>query len=254
MGVGRKLENRAGGSGQQGEQVEPTRGSGDRRNESTRSGFSTWCPALAPTLASATSARASSVPGHVCTGTVSALSPKPRKGKLNARSQLPLQSLLSCHPQHSRNELDRTRTVVVRRDRVRDTSRVDVRVADSDGRDLTRRRLAKGVLVESRREEDEQAGLEARRRHLARHAWGPTFAASCYLLRDLAPSKHLLGVRDRPREPLGHAVPVLAETLRVLPHGPLGALETADKDDDAVALDDASDDFGGAAQVGEGLP
>lgn len=170
------------------------------------------------------------------------------------------EAVLAGHAEDAGDEFDRARRVVVRRDRVRDRPRVEVRVDDADRRDLVLRRFAEGVPVQGRREEDEQVGLERQR---GQFRAAPTCTAApprttvsgCVGLRcrDLGPAKDLFRVRDGAGEPLGDAVAVLSEALGVEPHGLFGALEAADKEDLAVALDDALDDLGGAAEGGEGL-
>ena len=109
------------------------------------------------------------------------------------------------------------------------------------------------MAVQGRAQEDEQVGLERER---ARRARLVPVAARRRLGRgggDLAPAKDLARVRDGAGEPLCDAEAVVAEALGVVPHGALGALEAADKQDAAVALDDALDDLGRAPQGREGL-
>lgn len=160
--------------------------------------------------------------------------------------KLPAETLLPCHSQYSSDELDRARTVVVGGDRVGDASGVDVRVADTDGRYLVPRRLPQRVLVERRAQEDQQTRLEARWPQLDLLPVVPR-------LRDLTPSKHLLRVTNCPRQPLGHSISILAQSLGVLPHCSLRPLETSDKDDDAIPLNNSPHDLCCASEVRERL-
>lgn len=113
------------------------------------------------------------------------------------------------------------------------------------------RRLPQRMLVQGRTKQDQQTRLEAHR--APRSLLPRQLPLLLARLRDLAPPKHLLRVADRPRQPLGHAVPVRAQALGVAEDGLVGPLEAADEDDGAVGLDDVLDDLGRAAEGGEGL-
>lgn len=181
-----------------------------------------------------------------CSHVIGSVTFGPWDGIWDSPLELPTETLLSCHSKDSSNELYSAWTVVVGGNRVGDASRVDVRVADTNGRYLVPRRFPQRVLVQRRAQEDQQTRLEARRPQLDLLPVVPR-------LRDFAPPKHLFRVTDCPREPLGDSVSVFAQSLGILPHCSLRPLQTADKDDYTVPLDDSPHDLCCASEVRQRL-
>lgn len=175
-----------------------------------------------------------------------------RRREISKRNNTPLllprQSILSSHSQHTSNQLDSPRTIIIGGNGVGDATRVDVGIANADGRDLVGCRLAEGMLIKGRGEEDEEGRLER---------LGSSFRRPRIRLdrrgRDLTPPKHLLGIGDGPRQPFRHSKPILPQPLSILPNSPLRSLQRANKNDNASPFDYTTDDLSCSTEGGESL-
>lgn len=65
------------------------------------------------------------------------------------------QSVFPCHSQYTRDQLDRSRRVIICRNRISDDPRIQIRINNSNRWNLVRRRFPQRVSIQSGREQDE---------------------------------------------------------------------------------------------------